>query len=50
MTVYEFQEKYPTKEEREEAAREMSAEELEELIASCNTIQAKIYYSRLLTE
>ena len=47
MTITEFQEKYPTKEERIEAAKALSDSEIDEIINSCGTVQGKIYYSRL---
>ena len=47
MTLQEFQEKNPTKEEREEAVKGMSDEEIDELIAHAGIVQAKIAYSRL---
>ena len=45
MTVFEFQEMYPTKMAREKALRAMSNEEIDEIIASCGTAQGKAYYA-----
>lgn len=47
MNVFEFQDKYPTKEEKEEAAKHMSDEELDEIISSCDNTYGKIFYSKL---
>lgn len=47
MKLQEFQDKYPSKEDREEAVKHMSDEEIDELIASAGIVQAKIEYSRL---
>jgi hypothetical protein len=47
MTAMEFQKLYPTKEEREEAIKRLPDEEIDEIINSCGTVQAKIYYSQL---
>ena len=49
MTVFEFYEKYPTKEEKEKALSIMSEEEFRELIDSCGIVQAKISYKELYT-
>ncbi len=38
---------YPTKEEKEEAIKKLSDEEIDEIINSCGIVQAKIYYSQL---
>ena len=46
QTVFEFQEDFPTREEREEKLKEMSDSEIDQLIRSCGTIQGKIYYSK----
>ena len=46
--VFEFQKAYPTKDAREKALRQMSNEEIEKLIKSCGTAQAKIYYHKFL--
>lgn len=45
MTIWEFQKKYPTREERENALQSMTNEEIDEIIESCGTVQAKVYYS-----
>ena len=47
MTINEFQELYPSKEEREEAVKKLSDDEIDEIIESCGTVQGKIYYSQL---
>ena len=44
--IYDFQEKYETREKREEALRRMSNEEIDELIKSASSIQCKIYLSK----
>lgn len=49
MTVWEFQEKHPTKEQREEALKTMTDKEIDEIIESCGTMQGKIYYSKFKT-
>lgn len=46
MTVFEFQEDFPTKEQREERLKVMSDSEIDQLIRSCGTAQGKIYYSK----
>ncbi len=46
QTVFEFQEAFPTAESREEKLKEMTDEEIDVLIASCGTIQGKIWYAR----
>ena len=46
--VYEFQNIYQTREEREDVLRKLSREEINHLISTCNTLQAKMYYSRFL--
>ena len=43
--VAEFQDMYPTWEEREAVLREMTNEQIDEIIETCGTIQCKIYYS-----
>ena len=45
MTIIEFQKKYPTKDKREAALQTMDNKEIDEIIKSCGTVQAKIYYS-----
>lgn len=47
MTVMEFQEMYPTKEEKIEAAKDLSDAEIDEIIGSCDNIYGKLFYSRL---
>ncbi len=47
MTIQEFQEKNPTWEDKEEATKGMSDEEVDELIAQAGIVQAKVFYSRL---
>ena len=44
--VLEFQRKYPTKAEKEEALSNMSNEQIDELINDTVNVQAKIFYSR----
>lgn len=46
MNIEEFQNLYPTREEREEKLKAMSNEEINKIIESCGTVQGKIYYSR----
>ena len=46
QTVFEFQEDFPTREQREEKLKAMSDSEIDQLIRSCGTIQGKIYYSK----
>ena len=46
MTVKEFGEKYPTREEKEIALTAMSNEEIDELIADSSNIYGKIFYSK----
>lgn len=50
MTIFEFQDLYPTREEREEKLKTMSNEEIDEIIKSCNIVQGKIYYSKFKKE
>lgn len=50
MTVYEFQDKYPTREEREEVLKTMTNHEIDEIIESCTVVQGKIYYSKFKTK
>jgi hypothetical protein len=42
----EFQTKYPTNEEQEQALRTMSAEKILQLSRSCGTLQGAIRYAR----
>ena len=44
--VFEFQEKNPTREAREKELKKMSNEEIDKLIATCGTPQAKVYYKK----
>ncbi len=43
--VFEFQKAYPTKTEREKALKSMSNEQIDKLISTCGTPQAKVYYA-----
>ena len=47
MTLSEFQEKYPSKWERIAVAKDLSDEQLDEIINSADTVQGKNFYSRL---
>ena len=47
MNFTDFQEKYHTKREKEEAARLMTDEQIKEIIQSASNIYAKIFYSKL---
>lgn len=40
-----FQEKYPTRAEKEKALNNMTDEQIDELINASSNIQAKIFYS-----
>lgn len=42
----EFHEKYPTREEKEEALRNMTDEQIDEMIEAMPNIYGKIFYSR----
>ena len=44
--IEEFQERYKTREEREEALKRMSNEEIDKLIECPSSIQCKIYLSK----
>ena len=44
--VFEFQEKYPSREEREQALKKMDPIEIQRLIQTCGTKQGKIYYNQ----
>ena len=44
--IKEFQERYKTREEKEEALKRMSNEEIDKLIEASSNIQAKIFYSK----
>ncbi|MBQ3391541.1 MAG: hypothetical protein IJL39_02315 [Clostridia bacterium] len=41
-----FQEKYPTREEKEAALRNMTDEQIDEMIEAMPNIYGKIFYSR----
>ena len=45
-----FQEEYPTKEEKENALKQMTNEEINELIEASTNIYAKTFYSSLKRE
>ena len=42
--IFEFQDEYPTREEREKFVRKLRNYEIDELIDLCDNIQGKIYY------
>lgn len=44
--VYEFQQKYKTKEQREEALLKMNPEEIMHIARTCGNEQGGAYYSR----
>ena len=46
--IEEFQEKYPTKEEKEKALEKMSNEEIQKLINASTNIYGKIFYKQFL--
>ena len=46
MNAREFGDKYPTKAEKEEALKQMSDEEIDELIETQNNVYGKIFYSK----
>ena len=48
MSLWEFQDMYPTREEREAVLVNMPVEEIQEIIDTCGTIQCKIYYSQFM--
>ena len=50
MTVFEFQEKYSTLEEKKEALSNMSEEEARKIIDSCGTPQGKAFFKKLFIE
>jgi len=50
INIFEFQEKYKTEEERVEALKHFTEDEVKALIDSCSIVQAKIYYSNLYTK
>ena len=41
-----FQKEYPTKKEKEEALKQMSNDEIDELISHCGTPQGKAFYKK----
>ena len=43
--VFEFQEAYPAKPDREKALRNMTNEDIDKLIVTCGTNQGKAYYA-----
>ena len=44
--IEEFQKKYPSKQEKEEALARMPDEEIDALIKACPNIYGKIFYSK----
>ena len=44
--VKEFSRKYPTREEKVEALKNMTDEEIDELIRDCPNIYGKIFYAQ----
>ena len=44
--IEEFQEKYPTKEDKEKALMKMSDEEIDILVRESKNVYAKIFYSK----
>ena len=44
--VFEFQQKYPTREEREKALEEMTYDEIMHLAKSCPSIHGSAYYAK----
>lgn len=48
--VYEFQEKYPTKEEKEEALKHLSNDEIRHLAYTCGTVTGAAWYSKHIKE
>lgn len=46
--IEEFQEKYPTKEDKIKALESMTNEEIQELIDNSTNVQGKIFYSQYL--
>ena len=47
--IEDFQKKYPTKAEKENALRGMSNAEIDRLIEASTNIQGKIFYSKFKT-
>jgi len=50
MNAKEFGEKYPSREEKEEALKQMTDEEIDELIESQDNIYGKIFYSKFKSQ
>ena len=50
MTVYEFQDQYPSTAQRESALSHMSNYVSNEIIDNCGTIQGQIDYSKFLKD
>lgn len=48
--VDDFQKKYPTKESKEKALKEMSNTAIDALIADSTNIQAKVFYKKFKKE
>ena len=46
--IDEFQKKYPTKEEKEKALKNMSSKEIQKLIDASTNTNGKIFYSKFL--
>lgn len=44
--ITEFQEKYETREQKEQALKNMSNEEIDRLIEASSNVYAKIFYSK----
>lgn len=43
--IEDFQKKYPTRAEKEKALRNMTNEQIDELIKASTNVQAKIFYA-----
>lgn len=43
--VFEFQKAFPNKADREKALKNMTGAQIDKLVSTCGTAQAKIYYS-----
>ena len=48
--VFEFQEKHPSREEREQVLRTLGADEIMHIARSCGTKQGGAYYARFAQE
>ena len=48
--VYEFQEKHPTKEEREKVLETLSDAEIWHIAKSCNSKQGGVYYASFMKD